>query len=139
MAAESLIFDELRTKLGVEETQEITERELAALKGHKGIERDKDAVLEHYAALAPGASTTAPPRSATTAHGPHTVSVAGKRKPAPSRTVVAFNPSWRGVFVELHRTCKRGASDKVLASKIPSFSQPVLNRKIGALGVIVGG
>jgi hypothetical protein len=97
MAAESLIFDELRTKLGVEETQEITERELAALKRHKGIKRDKDAVLEHYAALALGASTTAPPRSATIAHGPHTVSVAGKRMPAPSRTALAFNPSWRGV------------------------------------------
>jgi hypothetical protein len=96
MAAESLIFDELRTKLGIEETQEITERELAALKSHKGIERDQNAILEHYAALAPGASTnrtTAPPRSATTAPAPHTVSVAGKRMSAPSGTAVAFNPS----------------------------------------------
>jgi hypothetical protein len=61
MAAEGLIaFDELRTKLAdLEETRETAERELTALKGQREsleqMERDKDAVLEHYAALAPEA------------------------------------------------------------------------------------
>lgn len=61
MAAEGLItFDELRDKLAtLEETRETAEGELAALKGRKesieALERDKDAVLEHYAALAPEA------------------------------------------------------------------------------------
>jgi site-specific DNA recombinase len=61
MAADGLItFDELRAKLAaLEETRETAERELAALKGRKermeALERDKDVVLEHYAALAPEA------------------------------------------------------------------------------------
>jgi hypothetical protein len=59
MAAEGLItFDELRSKLAaLEETRATAEGELATLKGRKesieALERDKDAVLEHYAALAP--------------------------------------------------------------------------------------
>jgi site-specific DNA recombinase len=61
MAAEGLIsFDELRSKLAaLEETRETAERELAALKGHseslEQMERDKEAVLEHYVMLAPEA------------------------------------------------------------------------------------
>jgi site-specific DNA recombinase len=61
MAAEDLItFDELRAKLAaLEETREIAERELAGLKGQREnlqqMERDKDAVLEHYVTLAPEA------------------------------------------------------------------------------------
>jgi site-specific DNA recombinase len=61
MAAEGLIaFDELRAKLaGLEETRETAERELAALKTQRDsleqMERDKDAVLEKYAAVAPKA------------------------------------------------------------------------------------
>jgi hypothetical protein len=61
MVAEGLItFDELRAKLAaLEETREIAERELAALKGQseslEQMERDKDAVLEHYVILAPEA------------------------------------------------------------------------------------
>jgi hypothetical protein len=70
MAAEGLIsFDELRSKLAaLEETRETAERELAALKGHseslEQMERDKEAVLEHYVMLAPEASTASPPKSA---------------------------------------------------------------------------
>jgi site-specific DNA recombinase len=61
IAAEGLItFDELRAKLAeLEETRETAERELAALDGMREsieqMERDKDAVLDHYAALAPKA------------------------------------------------------------------------------------
>jgi chromosome segregation ATPase len=61
MAAEGLItFDELRAKLAaLEETREVAERELAALKGQQEnlqqMERDKDAVLRHYVTLAPEA------------------------------------------------------------------------------------
>ncbi len=61
MAAEGLItFDELRVKLAaLEETREIAERELAVLKSQSEsidqMERDKDAVLEHYVTLAPDA------------------------------------------------------------------------------------
>lgn len=61
MAAEGLVtFDELRTKLAdLEEVRETAERELAALKGQnesiEALERDKEAVLEHHAALAPEA------------------------------------------------------------------------------------
>jgi hypothetical protein len=70
MAAEGLIaFDELRAKLaGLEETRETAERELAAVKGQREsierMERDKDAVLEHYAPLAPEAWTPSPLSSA---------------------------------------------------------------------------
>jgi hypothetical protein len=61
MAAEGLIsFDELRSKLAaLQETRETAERELAVLKGRREsleqMERDKDAVLEHYVTLAPEA------------------------------------------------------------------------------------
>ncbi len=59
MAAEGLIaFGELRAKLAsLEETRKIAERELAALKDQgeriEAMERDKEAVLTHYAALSP--------------------------------------------------------------------------------------
>lgn len=72
MAAEGLItFDELRTKLAaLEETREVAERELAAVRGYKEsierLERDKDAVLEHHATLAPEALDELTPRSAAT-------------------------------------------------------------------------
>jgi chromosome segregation ATPase len=59
MAAEGLItFDELRTKLAaLEETRELARRELAALQDQRDrlqeLERDKTALLEHYAAMVP--------------------------------------------------------------------------------------
>ncbi len=59
MTAEGLItFGELKIKLAaLEETRETAEREISTLEGHKqgieSLERDKDAVMEHYAALAP--------------------------------------------------------------------------------------
>ena len=61
MAAEGLVtFDELKTKLAdLEEARETAERELATLRGQsesiEALERDKDAVLEHHATLAPEA------------------------------------------------------------------------------------
>ena len=61
MAAEGVIsFDELRDKLAdLEETRETAERELTTLKNQQKsleqMERDKEAVLQHYAALAPEA------------------------------------------------------------------------------------
>jgi hypothetical protein len=61
MAAEGLItFDELGAKLDVlEEERECTRRELEALEDHRsrlrGLERDKDALLDHYASLLPEA------------------------------------------------------------------------------------
>jgi hypothetical protein len=61
MAAEGLItFDELRAKLvTLEETRETAERELTSLKDRKEridhMERDKDALLEQYEAITPGA------------------------------------------------------------------------------------
>lgn len=61
MAAEGLItFDELRAKLAaLEETRETAERELTGLKDRKEridhMERDKDALLEQYEAITPGA------------------------------------------------------------------------------------
>ena len=60
MAAEGLItFDELRTKLAaLEETRERARRELASLQDRRDrlqeLERDKTALLEHYAAMVPG-------------------------------------------------------------------------------------
>ena len=59
MAAEGLItFDELRTKLAaLEETRELARRELASLQDRRDrlqkLERDKTALLEHYAAMVP--------------------------------------------------------------------------------------
>jgi hypothetical protein len=59
--AEGLItLDELRTKLAaLEETREVARRELAALKEHRerieDLERDADALLEHYASMVPEA------------------------------------------------------------------------------------
>ena len=61
MAAEGLItFDELGAKLEViEEERECARRELEALEDHRsrlrGLERDKDAFLDHYAGLLPEA------------------------------------------------------------------------------------
>jgi hypothetical protein len=61
MAAEGLItFDELGAKLEVlEEERERARRELEALEDHRsrlrGLERDKDAFLDHYAGLLPEA------------------------------------------------------------------------------------
>ena len=65
MAAEGLLaFDELREKLAaLEETREVAERELEELGRHRErkerFERDKDALLEHYADIAPEAVDTA--------------------------------------------------------------------------------
>jgi site-specific DNA recombinase len=59
--AEGLItLDELRTKLAaLEETREVARRELAALKERweriEDLERDADALLEHYASMVPEA------------------------------------------------------------------------------------
>jgi hypothetical protein len=59
MAAEGLItFDELGTKLvALEEERERAQRELEALEDHqarlRNLERDKDALLDHYAVLLP--------------------------------------------------------------------------------------
>ena len=59
MAAEGLIsFDELRTKLAsLEETRQLARRELASLQDQRErlqeLERDKTALLEHYAAMVP--------------------------------------------------------------------------------------
>jgi site-specific DNA recombinase len=59
MAAEGLItFDELGTKLvALEEERERAQRELEALEDHqarlRNLERDKDALLDHYAGLLP--------------------------------------------------------------------------------------
>ncbi|MDQ3833231.1 MAG: hypothetical protein M3315_06275 [Actinomycetota bacterium] len=55
-----LDYDELRAKLAsLEETRKTAEHELAILKDHRKhiaeLERDKEAVLEHYAAIAPEA------------------------------------------------------------------------------------
>jgi hypothetical protein len=67
MAAEGLItFEELKVKLaGGEESRETAERELAALRGRREsieqMERDRDAVLGQYAALAPKALDTLTP------------------------------------------------------------------------------
>lgn len=61
MPAEGLItFDELGAKLEVlEEERERVQRELDALEDHRsrprGLERDKDALLDHYAGLLPEA------------------------------------------------------------------------------------
>jgi site-specific DNA recombinase len=61
MAIQGLLgYDELREKLArLEETREAAERELALLKDHKEhiaeLERGKEAVLSHYAAIAPEA------------------------------------------------------------------------------------
>jgi hypothetical protein len=61
MAAEGLItFDELRTKLHVlEEERDRAQRELEDLEDHRArlrsLERDKDALLDHYAGLLPEA------------------------------------------------------------------------------------
>jgi recombinase-like zinc beta ribbon protein len=59
-AAEAMTLDELRAKLEVvEETRETAKRELAALAGRRErleeMERDRDLILESYAALAPEA------------------------------------------------------------------------------------
>ncbi len=59
-AAEAMTLDELRAKLEVlKETRETAERELAAIAGKReqleAMERDRDLILESYAALAPGA------------------------------------------------------------------------------------
>jgi hypothetical protein len=59
MAAEGLItFDELREKLAIlEETREVAERELEAAGRRRDhveqLERDKDALLKHYAHITP--------------------------------------------------------------------------------------
>jgi hypothetical protein len=59
MAAEGLItFDELRTKLAaLEETRQLAQRELDVLQDQRerlwDLERDKKALLEHYAAMVP--------------------------------------------------------------------------------------
>ena len=61
MATQGLLdYDELRAKLAsLEETRKTAEHELAILKDHRKhiaeLERDKEAVLEHYAAIAPEA------------------------------------------------------------------------------------
>ena len=61
MAIQGLLdYDELRAKLAsLEEAREAAEQELAILKDHREhiaeLERDKEAVLEHYAAIAPEA------------------------------------------------------------------------------------
>lgn len=61
LAAEGIMGrDELKTKLAtLDETRKTAERELAALKDNERriemMERDKEAVLEHYAALSPAA------------------------------------------------------------------------------------
>ena len=59
MAADGLIaFDELRDKLAaLEETRQVVQRELGLLQDRqerlKGLERDKAALLEHYAGMVP--------------------------------------------------------------------------------------
>src|SRR3712207_3282326 len=59
MAAEGLItFDELRTKLAaLEETRQLARRELDAIQDWRDhlqeLERDKTALLEHYATMVP--------------------------------------------------------------------------------------
>ena len=67
MAAEGLItFDELREKLAaLEGTREVAERELEAAGKRRDrveqLKRDKDALLEHYAHMAPEAVDMATP------------------------------------------------------------------------------
>jgi site-specific DNA recombinase len=67
MAARSLItFDELEEKLGqLDETRATAERELAALSNQQeaieALERDKDALLDSYAGMAPEALDTLTP------------------------------------------------------------------------------
>lgn len=67
MAAEGLIaFDELRTKLpALDEIRATAERELQILKSDQehleSLERDKEALLETYAALAPEALNSLDP------------------------------------------------------------------------------
>jgi len=61
MAAEGLItFEELGARLGAtEEARETAERELAEVEGRRGrieqLERDRDAIMEHYAGMVPEA------------------------------------------------------------------------------------
>ncbi len=55
-----MTLDELAEALeGLEETRQTAEHELAALHGHRealeNLERDKEALLEHYARIAPKA------------------------------------------------------------------------------------
>ncbi len=67
MAAEGLItFDELREKLAsLETTREVAERELEVLRSRREhverLERDKDALLEHYADVTPEVVDAASP------------------------------------------------------------------------------
>jgi site-specific DNA recombinase len=68
LAAEGFLDrDELRAKLAaLEETRETAERELRTLRGHsellENLEREKDAVIENYAGLVPGALESLSPR-----------------------------------------------------------------------------
>jgi hypothetical protein len=67
MAAEGLVpFDELRAKLAdLEETQATARRELEVLQRRReyleSLERDKETILDNYAALAPGALNSLTP------------------------------------------------------------------------------
>jgi hypothetical protein len=68
LAAEGFLDrDELRAKLAaLEETRETAERELRAIRGQseliENLEREKDAVIENYAGLVPGALEDLSPR-----------------------------------------------------------------------------
>ena len=67
LAADGIMSrDELKAKLArLEETRETTEKELEALRTRQekfeGLQRDKDALLEHYAALSPDALASLAP------------------------------------------------------------------------------
>ncbi len=68
-AAEVMTLGELKAKLEVlEEARETAKRELAALAGKRermeATERDRDLILESYAALAPGALNALSSRNA---------------------------------------------------------------------------
>jgi septal ring factor EnvC (AmiA/AmiB activator) len=71
LAAEGLIgFDELRAKLvDLEETRATAQRELATLEARREqlaeLERDRDTLIERYAAWCPRLSTPSFPRSGT--------------------------------------------------------------------------
>ncbi len=72
--AEGLItMDELRTKLAaLDTTREVAQKELEALRGREEhieeLERDKDALLESYAALAPEAIESLTPEERRRVH-----------------------------------------------------------------------
>jgi DNA repair exonuclease SbcCD ATPase subunit len=72
-AAGAMTLDELRSKLdALEETRETARRELAALSSQcealEALERDKDRLLESYAALAPEALANLDPEERRTVY-----------------------------------------------------------------------